>query len=1533
MADARARICWLHVSDLHVAKESLGPRPARRPGSELWAEVLRELFADLDRQLELTGLRPDLVLATGDLAYSGAAKQYDDLDAQLLVPLLTHLRARGCDAVLVAVPGNHDVQRPAGAAKYAYRLLREYDTHDDQDDDLRDLRAQLWQQRDAAFLSPLFAGYMAWSERSMLPGLAERTLPSGLRIEGLHRSHVPGDLSVVAARDGLRLLLVGLNSAWIQFDGGDFKGKLHVPIEQLYAALAVDEHAALPRFDDAQAALLLMHHPRDWLSPAATRTFDGYVYPARDERFSAFMFGHMHEARAETSSGSGGAMRHFYQSPSLFGLEHYGESQARLDVGYTLGSLREDGEIRLWVRRLGKHGRFDVDAELRRQADGALLLRAGRAPAPRVAVPHPDHATAPDVRPSDRAQLGAWLLSRHEKLELLAPAATFSYPFDEVYIPLELAMQQAWRGRASEGDLEHGQGHDITLPEIFARARDDREVMIFGHPGAGKTTTLEKICHQMLIEGGEAVGLPRATLPLLLPLLHLTREDLEQDDPLLPLARREVVRGDAPLGAEVLERLWAQGGLLLLLDGLDEVADMELRDDIVRHVVRSASWRRRRGVRIIVSSRFSGVTQALQEVLDGQFLRLDVRPLQRDRIAALVHSWFRAAKCWQVAPRTSEERARVEAEARVDAERVLDELRRIEHEDFEFKSLVATPLLLTLLCAVALANGQIPQRRPEFYQRCLEVLLRRYTQKTGRSAPLQERETLRVLQEVAFGLHEARRRVGLSAEALAGWVSRRADRSGRARMSPGEAAELLAWLHQQAGVLTKRGHDDYGFSHLTFQEYLSALHVAYGGEGPIEALADRFGDPWWQEVTLLCLALPLRRTFEVFMTRVLDGDRWLADAPGDDEASPAVLREPRLPLQLLRECWEAAEERSVEPLLRVLERPRAVAGWRGWLRGLLGRPEDAERIDRQRVGVLQLLLGETDPELVVLARSLSTDPREGEAVRAIATELVARARRGTAEQQRLARGLSEQLRSSGAMPIVPATEAMMPAPVVVDSPLASSLPLPAEEASAPKPTAKSIVAGAAAGAGPMPAAKPAATAKPATAPAPVTAKEPTPTPALAEEPAFAEEPEPACAEEDEASARDEDMPFGRAPSEDVAFGREPSREPSEVLVSLDDAGLSALEDDVVVVVVETERSLARSPQRREAPLRSIERPAEPTPRPSPAPPPSVQPAPRAKRRLGRLEPEAPEAAAPAPGSTAAPAAPAPTRAAPLPATRDDALVPSSRPWGGSATVASSAAGIDLDRDDVCIEPITKIRLLWVPGGQLMMGSGDDDPEANDDEKPRHLVRLQGFWLAETPVTNAQYAEYVKAHADAHEPRYWRDRELAGRDQPVVGVSWHEARAFCEWLGHRSGWSIALPSEAQWEYAARGAEGWRYPWGNEPPDDTRGCFGLPTSNGRPAPVGQYPRGRGPFEHLDLAGNVWEWCRDAGDPAAYARAATWARIDPVRDDPGAVLRVGRGGGWYDPASALRAARRTLCAAASSSVGQGFRVCRALDGAREP
>ncbi|MCA8972983.1 MAG: SUMF1/EgtB/PvdO family nonheme iron enzyme, partial [Planctomycetes bacterium] len=188
---------------------------------------------------------------------------------------------------------------------------------------------------------------------------------------------------------------------------------------------------------------------------------------------------------------------------------------------------------------------------------------------------------------------------------------------------------------------------------------------------------------------------------------------------------------------------------------------------------------------------------------------------------------------------------------------------------------------------------------------------------------------------------------------------------------------------------------------------------------------------------------------------------------------------------------------------------------------------------------------------------------------------------------------------------------------------------------------------------------------------------------------------------------------------------------------------------------------------------------------------------------------------------------------------------------------------------------TGIRFLYVPGGAFEMG----DPELSW-ASPVHRVRLSPFWLAETTVTNAQYGVFLE-ESGYEAPPLWRDRRFNAPEQPVVTVSWHDATAFCAWLGEICGHPVRLPSEAQWEYAARGTDGWRYPWGDDAPDPTRAVFGWDLEKDKPTPVGSVPAGRGPFGHLDLAGNVWEWCADVWRGDAYRERAERDVLDPVGD----------------------------------------------------
>lgn len=165
------------------------------------------------------------------------------------------------------------------------------------------------------------------------------------------------------------------------------------------------------------------------------------------------------------------------------------------------------------------------------------------------------------------------------------------------------------------------------------------------------------------------------------------------------------------------------------------------------------------------------------------------------------------------------------------------------------------------------------------------------------------------------------------------------------------------------------------------------------------------------------------------------------------------------------------------------------------------------------------------------------------------------------------------------------------------------------------------------------------------------------------------------------------------------------------------------------------------------------------------------------------------------------------------------------------------------------------------------------------------------------VINGQYRPYIEATGT--KPALWGDPEYNQPQQPVAGVSWHAAATHCGWLTSKlGGRAVArLPSEAWWERAARGDDGRRYPWGNEPPDERRAW--LRPSCGRTAQAARkYAAGLGPYGHLELAGNVWEWCSDGWDGAACRKPPHSAPepLDPESTGGDGERRPVRGGSFW-------------------------------------
>ncbi|HNT53276.1 MAG TPA: bifunctional serine/threonine-protein kinase/formylglycine-generating enzyme family protein [Anaerolineaceae bacterium] len=219
-----------------------------------------------------------------------------------------------------------------------------------------------------------------------------------------------------------------------------------------------------------------------------------------------------------------------------------------------------------------------------------------------------------------------------------------------------------------------------------------------------------------------------------------------------------------------------------------------------------------------------------------------------------------------------------------------------------------------------------------------------------------------------------------------------------------------------------------------------------------------------------------------------------------------------------------------------------------------------------------------------------------------------------------------------------------------------------------------------------------------------------------------------------------------------------------------------------------------------------------------------------------------------------------------------------------------------------ISPVDGMTLVCVPAGHFLMGSSMLDFSADSDEKPQHRVSLDAYWMDQTEVTNAQYARCVAAGAcrapesvaSNHRDNYYGNSEYA--NYPVIYVSWDDAVDYCTWAGRE------LPSEAEWEKAARGTDGRIYPWGNQAPNS--GLLNFYGNIGDTTAVGSYPDGASPYGALDMAGNVWEWTADWYDGNYYSSQTTWRNPSgPVSGE----ARVLRGGSWDDISWFVRAAVR--------------------------
>jgi formylglycine-generating enzyme required for sulfatase activity len=567
------------------------------------------------------------------------------------------------------------------------------------------------------------------------------------------------------------------------------------------------------------------------------------------------------------------------------------------------------------------------------------------------------------IREATAAYL-AYLTDRHYYLSLKGMGVSDRVPLKlkllHLYVPLKARMElpegDTWKrdislaGRDVAGQDTLHFGEPVPLLDVLQRHSG---VIILGDPGAGKTTFLKYLALQLARGQGAQIGLDDF-LPILLPLAAyanaLQTEDIRLDDFIAEYFSG--IGANLPIGPMLSEALKA-GRALILLDGLDEVRDINMRNTVVERVVDFYAFHRHEGNKFVLTSRVVGYRAVRPSAED--LAECTIVDFEEDEIEEFIGKWTTALE-----KQAQGNTAIARADAEVDSRELLDAI----NHNVGVRQLASTPLLLTILALMKRQGVSLPERRVQLYDQYVSTLLSTWNRARSLSgrAPgrdIDEVQTVRILAPLALWMHEVSPGVGLVGRED---MRRKLEELFRERgePSPHQAArQFITDVHDHAAVLLERGPGEYGFIHLTFEEYLAAVALALRGQGDsapiIEVLSRHVGEQAWREVALLTIGyLGIRQQLPKIAGEVVEA--LVEDKPGLPGEAVVLAGDAVLdtwpggvPLQskerVTQSLVDTMQDADIRPELR--RHAGLVLGRLGW------RPRDLDRFVEMPAGEYQ----------------------------------------------------------------------------------------------------------------------------------------------------------------------------------------------------------------------------------------------------------------------------------------------------------------------------------------------------------------------------------------------------------------------------------------------------------------------------------------------------------------------------------------------------------------------------------------------------